>query len=119
VLKEALPLLSATVAKAVVPSLKVTEPVGVPDVEGFTVAVKVTELLNGAGFSEDVTVVDVAALLTTKVRAADVLPVKFALPVYVAVSECVPTASFEVAIFARPRATAIVSMTVAPSLNVT
>jgi hypothetical protein len=80
VVKAAFPLLSATVASVVAPSLKVKEPVGVPLVEGFTVAAKVTELPWIAGFSEEVTVVVVPALLTTKVRAADVLPVKFVLP---------------------------------------
>ena len=81
VVKAALPLVSATVANTVVPSLKVAEPVGVPVVEDFTVAVKVAAVPCFEGFSEETTEVEVAALLVTKWSTADVLPVKFALPV--------------------------------------
>lgn len=78
VVKAALPLVRATVAKIVVPSLKAAEPVGVPVVEDFTVAVKVTEPPRVEGFSEETTVVEVAALLVTKVSTAEVLAVKLA-----------------------------------------
>jgi hypothetical protein len=81
VVKAALPLVSPTVANIVVPSLKVAEPVGVPVVEDFAAAVKVTAVPCFEGFREEMTVVDVAALLVTKWRTAEVLPVKFALPV--------------------------------------
>ena len=80
VVKAALPLVSATVPIITVPFLKVAEPVGVPVVEDFTVAVKVTAVPCFAGFSDETTVVEVAALLVTKVRTGDVLPVKFTLP---------------------------------------
>lgn len=80
VVNVALPLLSVTVASDVVPSLNVTVPVGVPLVDGFAVAVKVTALPCVAGFSDEITAVVVAALLTTKFRAAEVLPVKFVPP---------------------------------------
>jgi len=80
VVKAALPLVSATVPIITVPFLNVAEPVGVPVVEDFTVAVKVTAVPCVAGFSDETTVVEVAALLVTKVRTGDVLPVKFALP---------------------------------------
>ena len=80
VAKAALPLVRATVANRVVPSLNVAEPVGIPVVEDFTVAVKVTALPCVDGFSEEATVVEVAALLVTKFRMADVLTVKLASP---------------------------------------
>ena len=50
---------NVAVPNAVLPSLKVTVPVGVPDPETVTVAVKVTELPAKAGFMLAVTVVDV------------------------------------------------------------
>lgn len=80
VVKVALPLVRATVTSTTVPSLNVAEPVGVPVVEDFTVAVKVTAVPCVDGFSEDAMVVELAALLVTKVRTADVLPAKLALP---------------------------------------
>ena len=81
VLKVALPVDSVTVPNTTVPSLNVAEPMGVPVVEGFTVAVKVTAVPCFDGFNEDAMVVELAALLVTNVRTADVLPVKPALPV--------------------------------------
>jgi hypothetical protein len=81
VVKAALPLVSATVAIMTVPFLNVAEPVGVPLLEGLTVALKVTAAPCVAGFSEETTVVEVGALLVTKVKTGDVLPVKFVLPV--------------------------------------
>ena len=81
VVKAALPLVRATVARTTAPFLKVAEPVGVPVVEDFTLAVNVTAVPWFDGFSEEVTVVEVAALLVTKVSTEDVLPVKFPLPV--------------------------------------
>jgi hypothetical protein len=80
VVNAAFPALSATVASTTVPSLKVTDPVGVPVVEDFTVEVKVTADPCFDGLREEVTVEDVAALLVTKWSTGDVLPVKFALP---------------------------------------
>ena len=78
IVKAALPLVSVTVANIVVPSLKVAEPVGVPVVEDFTVAVNVTALPLFEGFSEETTAVDEAALLVTKFSTAEVPPVKLA-----------------------------------------
>ena len=80
VAKAALPLVSAIVPRMTVPFLKVAVPVGVPVVDDFTVAVKVTALPCTEGFSEDKIVVELAALLVTNVRTADVLPVKLAPP---------------------------------------
>jgi hypothetical protein len=98
----ALPLVRVTVASTVVPSLNVADPVGVPEVEGFTVAVNVTAAPCLDGFSDDTTVVEVAALVTTTVSTGDVLPVKFASLLYVAVIECDLTVRFLVVIFAKP-----------------
>lgn len=65
-----------------VPSLKVTLPVGtaVPGALATTVAVKVTDWLWFDGLSEDVTALLVESLLTVWVKAADVLVLKLALP---------------------------------------
>ena len=75
------------VPKVVLPSLNVTVPVGVPDVAGFTLAVNVTLWPNVEGLIEEVSVVVEPALFTVCVSTGDVLPVKFALPPYTAVSE--------------------------------
>jgi len=60
------PELSDIVASVVAPSLKVTEPEGVPAPgdTAVTVAVKVTSCPNADGFTEDVTALKLSALLT-------------------------------------------------------
>ncbi|GAC1515371.1 MAG: hypothetical protein NVS1B11_32290 [Terriglobales bacterium] len=64
VLKLAVPVLSrAPVPRAVVPDLKVTVPVGVPETE-LTVAVNVTNCPNAEGFSDEAIALVVLALLT-------------------------------------------------------
>jgi hypothetical protein len=78
VVNAALPLLSAPVPSLVVPSLNVTDPVGVPVVDDCTIAVKVTGLPFFEELSEELTVLDVAAFVTVCVSTAEVLPVKFA-----------------------------------------
>ena len=75
------------VPKVVLPSLNVTVPVGVPDVAGLTLAVNVTLWPNVEGLIEEVSVVVEPALFTVCVSTGDVLPVKFALPPYTAVTE--------------------------------
>jgi len=73
----ALPLLSDMVCNDVAPSFNVTEPVGVP-VPGASVAtvtLNVTVWPSVDGFGEEVIVVEVAALLTVCVRAAEVAAV--------------------------------------------
>jgi hypothetical protein len=76
----AAPLLSATVPSVVVPSLKVTFPVGVTLNCGLTVAVNVTDCPLFDGFADEVNVVAVLAWLTTCFTVADVLPVNDVLP---------------------------------------
>src|ERR1700680_3425296 len=88
VVNVAFPALSATVASVVALSLKVTIPVGVPEVAAVTVAVNVTAWPNVDGFSEDTTAVDVACWFTTCDNTGEVLPPKFASPPYTAVIEC-------------------------------
>jgi hypothetical protein len=68
VLYIALPEVSGIVASVVVPSLKVTEPVGVPTpgATAVTLAVKVTDCPKLDGFGEDVTLLRVSALLTVR-----------------------------------------------------
>jgi hypothetical protein len=69
---------SVPIPRVVVPSLKVTVPVGVPAPgdTGATVAVSVTDWPETPGFAEEVTLEVVAAWLTVWVMRLDVLPVK-------------------------------------------
>jgi hypothetical protein len=73
VVNVAFALLSVPIPSTVAPSLNVTAPVGVPEVAGLTVAVKVTALPNADGFAEESSVVEVAAFPTVCVRAEEVL----------------------------------------------
>ena len=101
------------------PSLNVTVPVGVPPLPA-TVAVNVTDCPNTDGFAEDTTVVVVEACVTVCVRVEEVLPVKFASPLYVAVIECGPNVNDDVANVATPLPFSVPVPSVAtPSLNVT
>ena len=63
-----------------VPDLKITVPVGVPDVEGVTVAVKVTDWPAEDGLSDDINEVLVAAFVTTWDTGDDGLVASFASP---------------------------------------
>ena len=63
----------------VVPSLNVTVPPGTPEVE-VTLAVKVTFLPQGEGFVDELSAVELAALFTVWVRAAEVLATHGELP---------------------------------------
>ena len=67
VVKLALPPLRVAVPRLVVPSMKVTEPVGVPlpGALALTVAVKVTDRPKSDGLAEETTVVFVVSWLTT------------------------------------------------------
>lgn len=78
-LNVALPLLSVPVPNVVEPFLKVTVPVGVPPLE-VTVAVKVTDWPEVDGLREEVSEVELLALLTVWVSAGEVLPAKSVLP---------------------------------------
>jgi hypothetical protein len=81
VLNVATPLaFSATDPRTVAPSLKVTDPVGTPVVLDFTVAVSVTVWWNEDGFTEETTVVKLAAFFTVCVRVPDALGRKLTLP---------------------------------------
>ena len=73
----------------VVPSRKLTVPVGVPapGADTATVAVNVTLCPNVDGFRDEVRAVVVLALLTTWDTAVLVLPLKLVLPRYCAVIE--------------------------------
>ena len=57
----------------VVPSLKLTEPVGMPEYSGITVAVNVTEAFRIDGFAEEVTAAVVAACVTVSVPGVYVM----------------------------------------------
>jgi hypothetical protein len=71
----AFPLASVAVPTVVAPFFNVTVPVGVPlpGATVTTVIVKVTDLPSVDGFSEEVSLVELAALLTVSVRTAEVL----------------------------------------------
>jgi hypothetical protein len=81
---------------------KVMVPVGVPLVNGVTVAVKVTDTPKPAVGSDETTCVVVPALFVVRETAAEALPVKLLEPAYVAVMEFVPTGAAEVASVATP-----------------
>ena len=105
-----------------VPSLNVTLPAGtaVPGALATTVAVKVTDWPCLEGLSDEVTELVVPSLLTVCVKAEEVLGLKLALPLYVAVMEWEATASVEVLRVAWPAPSKVeVPNVEAPSLNVT
>jgi hypothetical protein len=79
---------TAPVPIVVVPSLKVTVPVGVPAPGALTVtvAVNVTDWFKRDGLTDELSAVVVFALLTTWDSPTDTLPLKFASPAYVAVN---------------------------------
>lgn len=109
---------SVPVPSVVVPSLKVTVPVGVPETRPFTTAVNVTDPPENAGFVLDVSAV-VVFCCTTCVNTAEVLARLLASPPYTAVMECEPTAKAAVENVATPEPLrAPVPRVVPPSLNV-
>ena len=75
----ALPELKLAVPSVAAPSRNVTVPDGVPAAE-LTVAVNVTDWPNSDGFTEELTVVELFALLTVWVMGADVLGLKLLSP---------------------------------------
>jgi len=84
------------VPSAVVPSRKVTVPVGVPEVVDAIVAVNVTGVPLDAEAAELTNASVVAVFAMVSVSAAEVLAARVALPEYLAVIECVPTVSVDV-----------------------
>src|SRR5712692_7041530 len=89
VVRVAVPPLRDLVPSVVVPSRKVTEPVGVPtpgDVT-VTVAVRVTGCPNTGAVGDTVSVVVVEAWLTCWLTGDEALPMKFESPTYTAVIE--------------------------------
>src|ERR1700737_5031634 len=93
---DALPALSAIVPSTAAPSLNVSVPAGVPDPGATTptVAVNFTSCPDTEGFTDETTVVLVAALLTVWETAGEVLAAKF-VPVKLAVIECAPGVSVD------------------------
>src|SRR6202012_2817435 len=96
VVNVALPAVTATPeASVVAPSVKVTEPVGVP-LDEEIVAVKVTDCPGPEGFADEATAVVVPPPETTCESAVLALFVKPPVPVKVATIEWVPAARGEV-----------------------
>lgn len=116
---EQFPTATVAVHESPAPSLTVTLPVGVP-LTPVTVNVIVTACptIDGPGVCA-VIVAAVLAWFTVWDTADEVLPVKFVSPLYVAVIECEPTVSVEIASVAAFPARVPVPMVAAPSLNVT
>ena len=83
------------VSKTVVLSFKLIVPVGIPDVEDFTVAVNDTFWPKAEGLPEGTSEVEVAASVTVCDTAGDVLPANVVLPSYVTVTGCMPTDQFK------------------------
>ena len=79
--------------RVVVPSLKVTVPLGAPAPGATTLtdAVNVTVWPNTDGFGEELSEVTVLSLLTTWLTTVEVLAVKLPSPLYTAVIEREPT----------------------------
>jgi len=124
VVKMATPLpFSVPLPSVVVPSRKVTVPVGVPEVLDVIVAVNVTGApldAEAAELTNAVVVAVAAAGVMVSITAAEVLPAKFALALYLAVIECVPTVSVDVPKVATPLPFSVpVPSVVAPSRKVT
>src|ERR1051325_5639426 len=106
---------------AVVPSLKVTVPLGVPlpGATAPTLAVKTTAWPNTVGLVELVNVVVLLSALTTWLRADEVLVLKFPSALYTAVIEWVETERAEVTKVTTPPLSVLVASEAAPSLKVT
>jgi hypothetical protein len=120
VLKLAVPPLSVPVARRVVPILKdtVSPSGGEPKLE-LTVAVKVTVWPTSDGLREDVSVVLAVILVTVWVSEGDVLPRKFASPLYIAGIVFDPSGRVEMLKVAMPPVSVAVPKVVPPCLNVT
>jgi hypothetical protein len=108
-----------TVPRSVVPSKNETLPLAVPPKAGCTEVVKVTTCPAVAGFALEEMLVVVAAGFTTSDTALDVLPARFAFPLYTAVMECVPPTKEERVNCAALLETVAVPRDVEPSKNVT
>ena len=103
VVKVATPLpFTVPVPSVVMPSRKVTVPVGVPEVLDLIVALNVTGEPLEAEAAELTSAAVVAAGVMVSVTAAAVLPAKFALALYLAVIECAPAVSVDVVKLATP-----------------
>jgi hypothetical protein len=103
VVKVATPMLfNVPLPSVFVPSRKVTIPVGVPEVLDAIVAVNVSGAPLDAEAAELISAAVVAAGVMVCVTAAEVLPAKFALPLYLAVIECEVAVSIDVEKVATP-----------------
>ena len=106
------------VPSELVPSRKVIVPVAEP-AAGCTVAARVTDCPNVAGFVLAAIAVDVAAGFTVSFSAADVLPAKFVSPLYCAVMDWEPAGKEETVSCAVPFESETVPRVVVPFRKVT
>jgi hypothetical protein len=101
--KVAIPLLfNVPVPSVVVPSRKLTVPVGMPEVLDVIVAVNVTGEPLDAVAAELTNAAVAAAKVMVSVTAAEVLGAKLALPLYFALIEWVPPVSVDIVKVATP-----------------
>ena len=122
VVKLAVPAVTGTVAKTVVPCENVTVPVATPAVALATVAVKVTGWPAVTGVPEAASVVVVAAVPRVALTVSVVVPelaANVASPLKVAVTTLVATGRLAVTSLAWPLTTWTVPRTVAPLVKVT
>src|ERR1043166_8680615 len=111
------PELSVAVPSALVPSLKVTVPVGVPapGEVAMTLAVNVTGLSKYCGLADELTVVVVLAWLTVCAKFAELLWLKLPSPLYVALIVWLPRLSELVLNVACPEALMVIGARLTPS----
>jgi hypothetical protein len=115
------PKLNVAVPIVVAPSRKVTVPVGVP-VPGntaLTVTVKITTCPKTAGFTDELTAVELENLFTVWVSTFEMLLLKFESPAYEAVIVWFPTVRAEVTKAALPELSVRDPKVVDPSRKVT
>src|ERR1043166_8852937 len=117
----ATPPLRVLVEIATPPSLKTTVPLGVPapGAVALTVAVRTTDWLDPEGLAEEVTAVELLALLTVWVTVPEVLVLKLPSPLYTAVIECEAAESAVVVNVAEVPLRPLVASGVPASLKVT
>lgn len=114
--KAAIPeLLTVLEPSRVVPSKKLTVPVGDPVGAAVIVAVRVTSCPKPAAIGEMLSIVDVGASVTVSVTAGEVEGKNPELPEYVAVTPSVPAGRIAVKRVATPEVTGAVPKRVAPS----
>ena len=119
VVKLPAPFTRVTVVKTVVPKVSFTVPAVTPVNCGATETVNVTESPESDGFSDEVMVVVLVALVMVWEIGADVLAAYLVSPLYVAVMDFIPTANALVEKDAVPPLSVCFPRIAVPDLKVT